>query len=537
MDAVRVYVGSDHAGFSLRKNMIERLRGQGREIVDLGPDSDAACDYPEFAHAVANAVRNDPGSLGILACATGHGMAIAASKVRGIRAVVPASVEAARLTRFDNDANVLCIGSRMLSEIDAYSIVDTWLATSFAGGRHARRIAKVAAIETASAVVFVAESERFRLKAMGVPGRIFERDAALFSDHVPSHAGIRDALGWISLPSEMTPRLSEIATLAKEVRNRRLKDLVLLVEDAGNAPAAVMARACSSRGTRVRIVGGSDPGADEPAPATLLEQLQLNTTFVLVVGRPGTSKGMENTERLVWSRILQRCDGDIERAGQHFAAITSVGGRLADIARDHRYRRVFPDVRNVSDGFGLLGFEGLVPAALLGQDPAKLLARAAVMADACRTDKLEDNPGASLGVLLGSLAKHGRHKLTLLLSKTLSPLGTWIARLFADATRHGSIGIVTTRGEPLLPSYPPDRIFVHMQADGDTPAATPEQMEALHGAGQPYIHIVVSGRNELAAEIFRWQMAATIAALVMGANPFPPVALPSIEPAAHLPHN
>jgi len=298
-----------------------------------------------------------------------------------------------------------------------------------------------------------------------------------------------------------------------------------------------MARACSSRGTRVRVLSGSDPGADEPAPATLFEQVQLNTTFVLVVGRSGAIKGIENTERLVWSRILERRDGDIERAGQHFAAITSVGGRLAEVARDHRYRRVFLDVPNVSDGFGLLGFEGLVPAALLGQDPAKLLARAAVMADACRSDRLEDNPGASLGVLLGSLAKHGRHKLTLLLSKTLSPLGTWIARLFADATRHGSIGIVTSRGEPLLSSYPPDRIFVHMQADGDTPAATPEQMEALHGAGQPYIHIVVSGRNELAAEIFRWQMAATVAALVMGANPFPPVALPSIELAAHLPRN
>ena len=164
MDDVRVYVGSDHAGFGLRKSLIERLRSQGRRVVDLGPDTDAACDYPEFAYAVASAVRNDPGSLGILACATGQGMAIAAGKVRGIRAVVPATVEAARLTRFDNDANILCIGSRLLAERDAFGIVDTWLATGFAGGRHARRIAKVAAIETATAIVFVTESERLRLQ-------------------------------------------------------------------------------------------------------------------------------------------------------------------------------------------------------------------------------------------------------------------------------------------------------------------------------------------------------------------------------------
>jgi len=111
-------------------------------VEDLGTDSDAACDYPEFASAVGNAVRSDPGSLGILVCATGQGMAIAAGKVRGIRPVVPTTVEAARLSRFDNNANVLCLAGRLLPETEAFAIVDTWLATGFAGGRHARRIAK-----------------------------------------------------------------------------------------------------------------------------------------------------------------------------------------------------------------------------------------------------------------------------------------------------------------------------------------------------------------------------------------------------------
>ena len=520
MDAVKVYVGSDHAGFSLRKNLIDRLRGQEREVVDLGPDSDAVCDYPEFAHAVANAVRRDPGSLGILACATGQGMAIAAGKVRGIRAVVPATVEAARLTRFDNNANVLCIGSRLLSESDAFAIVDTWLATGFAGGRHARRIAKVAAIETASAVVFVTESERLRLKALGVPGRIFERDAALFSDHVPAHASIKNALSWVSLPFEMTAKLSEIATFARAVRFLPLKDLVVLVEDATHSPAAAMTRACSGSGMRVHVMGGSERSPAEAAPAALLAHLQPSTTFVLVVGKLATGKSIEDSERFLWSKVLDRCGGDAERAGQHFAAITSKGDRLVDVAGEHRYRQVFVDPAEVNEGFGLLGFEGLVPAAVLGHDLSRLLARATVMADACRTDKLEDNPGASLGVLLGAMAKHGRHKLTLLLSKSLSPLGTWIAGLLASATRDGRSSIVTSRGEPLLPSYPPDRIFVHVQVAGEPPAASPEEMEALHGAGQPYIQIAVSDRNELGAEIFRWQMAATVAAVVMGANPF-----------------
>ena len=521
MDAARVYVGSDHAGFSLRKNMTERLRGQGREVVDLGPESDAACDYPEFAHAVANAVRGDPGSLGILVCATGQGMAIAAGKVRGIRAVVPANVEAARLTRFDNNANVLCIGARMLAESDAFAIIDTWLNTGFAGGRHARRIAKVAAIETASAVVFVTESERLRLESLGIPSRIFDRDAALFSDHPATHPRIKNALAWVSLPTEMAPRLTEIASFAREVRRLPLKDLVLLVEDGTHSPAAAMTRACGFNGLRVHIVGAANSGVDPAGPDALPEHLQLGNTFVLVVAKPGGSPAIEAAERSLWSKFLAKYADSAERAGQHFAAITTADSRLAGIAREHCYRKVFLDATDVHILFGLLGFEGLVPAALLGHDPARLLARATVMADACRKDQLEANPGASLGILLGSMAKHGRHKLTLLLSKSLQPLGTWIAQMLDSATRHGPHGMTIARGEPLLPHYPPDRIFVHVQADGETSAATSEQMEALHGAGQPYIQIAVADRHELAAEIFRWQMAATVAALVMGSNPFP----------------
>ena len=520
MDAVRVYVGSDHAGFSLRKNLIERLRGQGREVVDLGPDSDAACDYPEFASAVANAVRGEPGALGILACATGQGMAIAAGKVRGIRAVSPATVEAARLTRFDNNANVLCLGGRLLPENDAFAIVDTWLGTAFAGGRHARRIAKVAAIETASAVVFVTESERLRLRSLGVPARIFDRDPALFSAHTGNHPKIQKAMGWVSLPAEMTPKLAEIAAFAREVRHLPLKDLVLLVADAAGSGAAAMTRACGGSGVRVHVVGAAASGSEPNPHPVLPERLHPNAAFVLVVSKADGRNGIVAAEQAVWSKFLAKYGGDAEQAGQHFAAVTTPDDPLAEIARTHHYRKVFVDTADVGGGFGLLGFEGLVPATLLGQDPDRLLARAKVMCDACRRERLEDNPGASLGVLLGSMAKHGRHKLTLLLSKSWQPLGAWIAQLLAAATRHGPRTIVTSRDEPLLPSYPPDRIFVHVQADGESPAATPEQMETLHGTGQPYIQIAVSDRLELAAEIFRWQMAATIAAVVMDANPF-----------------
>ncbi len=524
---MRVYVGSDHAGFSLRKRLLERLRSQGREVVDLGTDSEAACDYPEFAYSVANAVRGVTGSLGILVCATGQGMATAAGKVRGIRAVVPATVEAARLSRFDNDANVLCLGGRFLSESEAYDIVDTWLSTGFAGGRHARRIAKVAAIETASAVAFMTEGERLALASLGVPARIFHRDPALFSSEPKDQPAIESALAWVSLPAEMTERLPELTCFASEIRQARFRDLVLMVEDAEASPVAEVARfwGASSGALRLHVLGATEPAA----LAALEDSILLDAALIVAIAGPGTGKVFEVPEERLWTTMLDICAGDVKRAGAHFAAITCAGSPLVQVAEAHHYRKVFQGAPEIGEVFSVLGFEGLVPAVLLGLDPGRLLTRTRAMVEACRGDRIEDNPGASLGVLLGSLAKHGRNKLALLPSASLRPLGPWIARVLSLASAGR---IVATWSEPLLPSYPPDRVFVHLQADDDGPAIPSEKMEAMHLAGQPYIQIAVRDRYEMGAELFRWEIAATVAALVLGTNPFCParIAVPPDVP-------
>jgi RpiB/LacA/LacB family sugar-phosphate isomerase len=499
--------------------LLERLRSQGRDVEDLGTDSEAACDYPEFAYAVANAVRSDPGSLGILACATGQGMAIAAGKVRGIRAVVPATVEAARLSRFDNDANVLCLAGRLLAEGESFAIVDTWLATGFAGGRHARRIAKIAAIETASAVAFMTESERLRMAALGVPARIFDRDPALFSDHAQSHAAIKDSLGWISLPADVADSLLELTSFTAEIRQARLRDLILVVDDAQNSPTAAVARfwGSGSGALRLHVLASGD----HAALAAMEASLRLDTALILAVAGAGPCKGVESKVQLLWSKMIELCGGDTKKAGGHFAAISCAGSRLVEIAEAHHYRKVFLGAAGIGEVFLGLGFEGVVPAALLGVDAGRLLARTKAMVDACRGERLEGNPGASLGVLLGALAKHGRNTLTLLPSKSLRPLCPWIEQVLAATTGKSDRRIITEWGAPVLPSYPPDRIFVHLQAEDDAPAIPSEQMETLHSAGQPYIQIAVRDRYELGAELFRWALAATIAAMVLGASPMP----------------
>ena len=151
MAKVKIYTGSDHAGFDLRGRIVGHLRALGFEVDDLGTPNAESTDYPDWAAAVGRAVRDNVGSLGVLVCGSGLGVCIAANKINGVRAVDIWSVEAARLSRAHNNANVLCVGSRLVPEATAFAIVDAWLDTDFEGGRHARRIEKIAALEVEEA--------------------------------------------------------------------------------------------------------------------------------------------------------------------------------------------------------------------------------------------------------------------------------------------------------------------------------------------------------------------------------------------------
>ncbi len=139
---MRVYLGSDHAGFELKQHLIEWLTGQGHEAVDCGPKTyDGADDYPPFVLRAARRTAGDPGSLGIVIGGSGNGEAIAANKVAGVRAALAWNEETARLGREHNDANVVSIGARMHTLDEATRFVEVFLATPFsAEERHSRRI-------------------------------------------------------------------------------------------------------------------------------------------------------------------------------------------------------------------------------------------------------------------------------------------------------------------------------------------------------------------------------------------------------------
>lgn len=144
---LRLAIGADHAGFELKQHLIARLVAAGHDVVDHGTDSTEPVDYPDICAGVARAVRDRAADLGIVIGGSGQGEQIAANKVRGSRAALCNDLYTARMARRHNDANVLSIGGRVVGVGLAEEIVDTFLATEFEGGRHARRVAQLAALE------------------------------------------------------------------------------------------------------------------------------------------------------------------------------------------------------------------------------------------------------------------------------------------------------------------------------------------------------------------------------------------------------
>jgi len=138
---MRIALGADHAGFAYKQTLLAHL--SQNELKDFGAYSTDSVDYPDFAHPVALAVESGEYDLGILICGSANGVAMAANKHQGVRAAICWTVELAVLARTHNDANVLCLPARFISEADAQAICDAFLQTEFEGGRHANRVHKI----------------------------------------------------------------------------------------------------------------------------------------------------------------------------------------------------------------------------------------------------------------------------------------------------------------------------------------------------------------------------------------------------------
>jgi hypothetical protein len=210
-------------------------------------------------------------------------------------------------------------------------------------------------------------------------------------------------------------------------------------------------------------------------------------------------------------------------AGSRFVAVTDPGSDLEQLATERQFRSIFPGLQSVGGRFSALSNFGLVPAAAMGLDVKKLLARAGAMRRRCSADiPTRENPGVMLGLQLGVLARLGRDKLTLVPSPSVRGFGAWAEQLLAESTGKDGRGLIPVDGEDLGQpgDYGTDRVFVYLRDRREPRSTLDQDVALLEGDGHPVRRLDIDDLYDLGAEFFRWEFATAVTGALLNVNPF-----------------
>lgn len=336
--------------------------------------------------------------------------------------------------------------------------------------------------------------------------RIWAKDATLWT-------GSDEAkwLGWLSIAGEQLADVSRCEQIAHEVTAVGFTDVVLLGMGGSSLCPEVL-----------RLSFGRMPGAPEfhvldstdPAQALAVEsKIDLARTLFIVASKSGSTL----EPNVFYQYFFERT----RRAGARFIAITDPGSGMQAVAERDGFRRIFFGKADIGGRFSALSDFGMIPAAVMGIDAARLLRGADAMAKEC-TAPVDGNESARLGILLGTLARRGRDKLTLIVSPQIHDLGAWLEQLIAESTGKNGKAIIPVDREPLGPPevYGDDRVFLYERLESAPDVAQDRAVEALAAAGHPVITIALRDVYDLGREFFRWEFVTAVAGAMLGVNPF-----------------
>lgn len=371
--------------------------------------------------------------------------------------------------------------------------------------------------------------------------RLWERDPSLWKTDADHAAIMSRALGWLTAAEQTAAEVAALTELADSVRSDGIRHLVLLgAGGTSPAPEALAAVFGPADGyPDLRVLDSTDPDAvlaiqegdclerrarSRCCPRGCRQRgpLDLHETLFIVNDTPGGS--IETAcLRAYFHGLLDAQLG--KKAGRHFVAITEAGSSLATATAEQGSRAVFLEPVDVGGPWSALSLSGMTPAALMGQDITRLLDAAMQTAAACgpRTRCADATP-IVLGAALGSFARRGRDKLTLLAPEAMAPLGPWIEQLVAASTGKDGRGILPVDLEPVgrAETYGDDRLFVHLRPAGDEGEAADLEVvvEELVAAGHPVVTISIPDRRAVGGQLLLWEIAAVVAASVLGVDPF-----------------
>ena len=359
----------------------------------------------------------------------------------------------------------------------------------------------------------------------GIVPRIWAHDFTVWK---PNPAEISNRLGWLHTVEIMQKVLPNTLEVVDEFREAGFTDALLLgMGGSSLAPQVFMKTFGGREGyLNLSVLDTVDPNS----VFAQSKRLQPSKTLYIVSTKSGSTVETLSLMKYFYDQEAFRLGK--EATGKQFVAITDPGSPLAQTADRYHFRAKFLSDPSIGGRYSALSYFGLVPAALLGIDLARLLDEALTAMRACdSTAKPTENPAAWLGVILGELAKAGRDKVTLICSPKISSFGDWVEQLIAESTGKEGKGLLPVVGEPVGPPevYGNDRLFVYMRLEGDT--AHDSAVSMLEAAGQPVFRLELHDTYELGRQFFVWEMAVAIAGYVIGINPFDQ---PNVESAKAL---
>ena len=344
--------------------------------------------------------------------------------------------------------------------------------------------------------------------------RLWARDASLWTSSDEA-----DWLRWLNVVDEQIAHHKDLRRLADDVKGGGFSNILLLGMGGSSLCPEVLEKTFGRIPgfPQLHVLDSTDPAQVKASEISV----NLARTLFVVSSKSGTTLEPNIFKQYFFERAKQAVGAD--KAGSCFVAITDPGSKMEQVAKSDGFRHILHGVPSIGGRYSALSNFGMVPAALMGLDTGKFLERTHTMVEACgRRVAVEENPGVMLGIILGTAAKNGRDKVTIIASPVISDLGAWLEQLLAESTGKQGHGIIPVDREDLASPdvYGNDRVFAYLRLDSSPDASQDAKVAALESTGQPVVRIGIADVYDLGQEFFRWEIATAVAGSIIGINAF-----------------
>ncbi len=346
--------------------------------------------------------------------------------------------------------------------------------------------------------------------------QIWNKTASLWKNEAAHQKIITNSLGWLTVPSEMLAVADALKSFAEAVRASGFQQ-VMVCGMGGSSLCPEVLRQTFGRQAgfpELLVLDSTDPDTIN----NFKQKIDVSKCLFIIASKSGTTTEPNAFHRYWHNEVAQKSN----EPGDSFVTITDPGSQMASTAAAEGFRRIFLNQADIGGRYSALSYFGMVPAALMGADVARLLGQTQAMLTACGADvAVEQNPGARLGAIMAECALAGRDKLTIVTDQKIAALGLWVEQLIAESTGKEGQGIVPVVGEPLaaVSAYGDDRLFVSISV-GPIDDETNSRLKDLEAAGHPVVYRSLTDIYDLGAEFFLWEMATAFAGWRLRINPF-----------------